>query len=134
MVRVAGERERGDVILGWLTRLVVVLSLVAVVGYDGISLLASRLRVADSATRAALAASEAWPPGRVPSTAAQTSFDAAQATLHPGDRVDAPSFTVTGTGTVDLTVESTASTLLLRRIGPLRHLAYVQAHGHAAGR
>ncbi len=126
MAGARGSDDRGDIVLGWLTRLVVVLGLGGLLAVDGASLLSTRVHVEDAATQAARAAADAWPgSGHV-----QVAYDAAVASLtSPADSVQAPTFRVTPGGTVTLTVDTTASTLLVRRIGPLRPLTRMSATG-----
>lgn len=126
MAGARGSDDRGDIVLGWLARLVVVLGLGGLLAFDGASLLSTRVQVEGAATQAARAAADAWPGSRH----VQVAYDAAVASLaSPADRVQAPTFRVTPGGTVTLTVDTTAPTLLVRRIGPLRPLTRMSATG-----
>jgi hypothetical protein len=121
--------ERGDVVLGWLTRVVVVLALVALAGFDCIAIASARFSVADDANAAAETANYAWNNnnGNV-----QKAYDAAAeyAEAH-GDQIVFKSFTISTTGEVHLTLESHATTLAVGRIGPLKKFAETTGKGSA---
>ena len=55
-----GARDSGDIILGWLTKLVIGISLTGVVAFDGVSIGVAHVSTIDDANSAALAASHAW--------------------------------------------------------------------------
>ena len=115
--------DRGGIVLGWLTKLVVVLSLIGLVGFDLVSLGASRLRAEDSAQSAARVAVQAWTgPNDL-----QAAYDAALAEVLPdGHSIDPASFVVAPDGSVTLTLRTTAPTLLIRKIPPLVQYAEVE--------
>jgi type II secretory pathway pseudopilin PulG len=112
-----GRGERGDIVLGWLTRLVVVLAVLGTIAFDGVSLAQARFQAADRATTAANAAADAYKASRD----VQTAFNAAYATLSPGDTIETQTFTVAADGTVTLRLHHQAPTLLVSKIGPLKH-------------
>jgi hypothetical protein len=114
--------DRGGIVLGWLTKLIVVLSLVGLIGFDLISLGTTRLQAEDHAQAAARAAVEAY---SGPSTL-QAAYDAALAeVVADGDSIEAQSFSFAADGTVTLTLHRTAQTLLVRKISALREHAEV---------
>jgi hypothetical protein len=114
--------DRGGIVLGWLTKLVVVLSAVGLVGFDLVSLGTSQLQAEDQAQAAARAAVEAYSGPKD----LQAAYDAALAeVLADGDSIDAPTFSFTPDGTVTLTLHSTAPTLLVHKISALRDYAEV---------
>ncbi len=123
------DRERGDVVLGWLVRIVIVLGLVAVIGFDTVAIASSRFSITDDANSAAEAANYAWVQnnGNV-----QAAYDAAAeyADSHQETLVQ-KSFTISRTGEVHLTLESHATTLVVGRIGPLKKLAVTTGKGSA---
>lgn len=113
-----GRGERGDIILGWLTKLVVALAVVGTVGYDGVSLGIAQFAVEDDGATAARAAADAY--RAKPDL--QAAYDEAYLQVaDSGDTVDAPSFAVGPDGAVTLTLRREVSTLLTHRIPPLRH-------------
>ena len=122
--------DSGSIVLGWLTRLVLVLSLVGLVGFDGISLVVAKYTAADRATTAARAAAEACQSSKGD---VQKAYDAAYAVaLEFGDAVDTEGFSCAPTGAVALTYHHEAATLLVEKVGPLKHLTDQSATGEAA--
>lgn len=111
-----GQGERGDVVLGWLTRLVAVLAALGVIGFDCVSLAQARFQAADRATTAASAAADAFKA----SHDLQSAFNAAYATLPAGDTIETKTFTIAPDGTVRLRLHHEAPTLLVSKIGPLK--------------
>jgi len=119
--------DTGDVILSWLTRVVLVIAATAVVGFDGLSIAVAHVSAKDDANSAAVAAATAWvsDKGALAPTllAAQNSAAQHDETVLPG------SLTVGTDGTVHLKLERDATTLLVRRIGPIRSWAIVIVKG-----
>lgn len=109
--------DRGDIVLGWLTKLVVVLAALGVVGFDVISLGAARFQAEDHAQAAVRAASDAY--RAKPDL--QAAYDAALAEVAPhGDTIDPASFAVGGDGRITLTLHREAPTMLVEKVAPLR--------------
>jgi len=113
--------DRGDIVLGWLTRLTVTLALLGLLAFDAISLGVGKMQAEDRAITAARAAVTAYQDGKD----VQRAYDAAVATLEDPavDSIDPAGFTVTSDGVVTLTVRHTASTMLVEKVGPVRHWA-----------
>ena len=115
--------DRGDIVLGWLTKLVVILSLLGVVGFDLASLASTRFQAEDHAQSAARAAARAW---TGPATL-QAAYDAAVAeVVEHGDTIDPQSFSVRPDGTVTLTLLRTAPTLVVEKVPPLKEFTEVR--------
>lgn len=110
------QGERGDVVLGWLTRLVAVLAALGVLGFDAVSLVQARFQAADRATTAASAAADAFRASRD----LQTAFNAAYATVQGGDTIETKTFSIAPDGTVTLRLHHQVPTLLVSKIGPLK--------------
>lgn len=122
--------DGGDVVLGWLTRVVVILSLVAVVVFDTLSIASARLGLADDANAAAQAANYAWVQMNGNAQAAQdAAVDYAEAR---GEQLSPTSFSISSAGVVRLTLERRANTLVVGRLGPLKRLAETTAQGSAS--
>ena len=122
--------ERGDIILGWLARVALVLVLLGVISYDALAVGVAKVSVADQASSAARAASLVWVSSRNPRAA----YDAAARNAIQADVANtvAPrGFRVDPDGTVRLRVDRPVHTLLLDRIPPLRGWAVVGADGVA---
>jgi len=120
------QGDRGDVVLGWLTKLVVALSLVGLLAFDGISLTLARFQAADAATSAAGAAADAYKSSRN----VQAAYDAALGTVvSAGDTIETRTFTVAPDGTVTLQLHHQATTLLLHKVSRLRRYADAREEG-----
>ncbi len=117
--------DRGDIVLGWLTKLVVVLGVLGVLGFDAISLGTSYFQAEDHANTAARAASDTHRAGSAPNV--QAAYDAALAeVLEHGETIDPQSFTISPQGEVSLTLRRTAPTLVMEKVGPLRSFAEIE--------
>lgn len=112
--------DRGDIVLGWLTKVVAVLAVLGVLGFDAISLGAARFQAEDHAQLAARAAAESYRTGKD----LQAAYDAAVAEIvEYGDSIDPQTFTVAPDGTVTLTLLRVAPTMVIEKIGPARDWA-----------
>ncbi|MDT7536870.1 MAG: hypothetical protein QOI82_455 [Actinomycetota bacterium] len=116
-MRVQGDR--GDVVLGWLTKLAVVLGVVGLIAFDGIAVAQAHFQAADRATTAAAAAADEYKS----SHDVQKAYNAAFGTISGDDSIETKTFRVTQDGIVTLRLHHVAATLVLRHIGPLKHFA-----------
>ena len=119
MTRVRGDR--GDIVLGWLTKLVVVLAVLGVVAFDLVALGVGRLQAEDRAAAAARAAVSSWSSSKD----VQAAYEAALARVAEDggaleDTIDPGSFRVDPDGAVTLTLRHTATTLVVEKVGPAR--------------
>lgn len=120
--RGGGHGDRGDIVLGWLTKITVVLAVLGLVAFDALSLAVGRLQVEDRGNSAARAAVTTY----ATTSDAQHAYETALARIaesDPTDTVDPASFSVAQDGTVTFTLEHTAPTMLVHKVGPLRDLA-----------
>jgi hypothetical protein len=120
--------DRGDIVVGWLVRVVASVAVVGVLLFDVVSVAAAKMSVTDQASVAARAASDDW----VIHHDQQSAFDAAWASAteaNPTNTIDTRNFRIAQGGTVRLTVHRTAPTLVLRLVGPLHHWADVAGEG-----
>jgi hypothetical protein len=120
-------RDQGDVILSWLSRIVVVLAITAVIGFDALSIAVAHVSATDDANTAAVAASAAW---RNDKGALTPTLLAAQTSASQHDETVLPSsLTVDSDGTVHLRLQRDATTLVVRHIGPIHSWAVVIVKG-----
>lgn len=120
-------RQEGSIILGWLTKLVVTLSLLGLLAFDGIALVQAQFTVADHATTSAKAAADAYKTTKNVQTAY---LKAAAVAAENGETVGDKDFLITpNTGFVTLTLHKTATTMWIHRIGFLKKYAEVSAEG-----
>jgi hypothetical protein len=106
--------DRGDIILGWLTKLTVVLAIAGIGLFEAISIGSTMASVSDDGAYAAQEASTTWNDTKN----LQQTYDAAvaaAATQNPQDKVLVKGFTVDPDGTVHLRIARDASSLLLYR-------------------
>lgn len=108
--------DAGGIVIGWLTRLVVVLAVVGVIGFDAVSIAVAHVNIVDDANSAVQAASLSWQSAHN----IETAYQAAEAALPPGEEEVLPtSFAIAADGTVRLTVRRTVRTLIVRHLGSL---------------
>jgi hypothetical protein len=117
--------DRGDIVTGWLTKIVVVFALAGIVLFDAMSVGTTFTSIADQGSYAAREASETWQTTKDLQKAYVTASTVA-ASEDSLNTVDPKTFRVDPDGTVHLTISRTATTLVLYRIGPLKHLADVE--------
>lgn len=118
--------DRGDIVVGWLVRVIALLAVVGVMSFDALSVLSARLSVEDQAAAAARAAADTWSTTHV----AQTAFDSAwrsAAEANPTNDVDVASFRIDPSGAAHVTVSREAPTFVMRMIPQLRELAVVRS-------
>ena len=120
--------DRGDIVLGWLVRLVVLLSILGVFAFDSLSIGASRFSIEDQANDAARAAAAQW----ASTKDAQRAFDSAWKSAteaNPTNEIAVSSFFIDPAGQAHLTVTREAPTFVVRLVAPVRHWAKVKADG-----
>ena len=106
--------DRGDIILGWLTKLTVILAIAGLALFEAISIGSTMASVSDDGAYAAQEASSTWNETKD----LQQTYDAAvtaAATQNAQDKVLVKGFTVDPDGTVHLRIARDANTLLLYR-------------------
>jgi hypothetical protein len=127
MMRTTGN-DRGAVRLAIMSRVVVVLALLGLFGFDGFGIMSNRVHTEDDAQTAAYAASQAW--HTTPNLGA--AYQAAVASVSgTGDTVLMKNFSVDPDGTIHLLVRHTVKTVVFSRVGQLRHLTVATEHGDA---
>lgn len=118
--------DRGDVILGWFTKIALVLGLLALVGFDAVAVGVAHVNVQDTAGDAASEAASMWNNThdvRQAYRAAQAYAEKHNATVPP------KSFTIDRDGTVHLRLEKDATTLLLYRTKTTKRWTHVTGTG-----
>jgi hypothetical protein len=113
--RAGGDRghrgDRGDMVIGWLSRIVLVLAVIAVIGYDAIVAIQSNVTAADQATTAAQAAVTNYTTSKNVQAAYQAALQSAKES-NPDNSISPSSFTVSTGGIVNLTVTRPIHTLV----------------------
>jgi len=103
--------ERGDMVVGWLARIVLVLTVVAVLGYDGITMVQAQITVRDQASSAATSGAQNF----ATTHSVQAAYQAALADARGANSTDtiAPAdFVVAKDGTVTLKLSRPVHTLV----------------------
>ena len=114
--------DRGDIVLGWLTKLVASLAVLGVLGFDAVSLVSARFQAEDHAQSAVRAANESYRGNKD----LQQAYEAAVAEVtDDGDTIAPESFQVAPDGQITLTLHRTAATMVVDRIPPARDWAEV---------
>lgn len=117
--------ERGTIILGWLTKIALVIVIVAIPAFDAVSVGVARVGASDTAQNAAITGSEVW---RTTRGDVQKAYEAAvdYAADH-GATIAPEQFVVAPDGTVTVTVEKDATTLVFYRVGASKKWTHVVA-------
>jgi hypothetical protein len=120
------SREAGDIILGWLTRIVIGITIAGVVAFDGVSIGVAHISTIDDANSAAQAASRSWYQEHDIAKALQAAQDVA---AEHEETVITKSLRVDPDGTAHLELVHDAATLVVRHVSALRSWATVKADG-----
>jgi Flp pilus assembly protein TadG len=120
--------DRGAARLATMAWVFVVLAIVGVCAFDAVSIMSSRVSVENDAQTAAYAASDNWHTSHNIDDAYQA---AVTSIAGKGETVLTKHFTIDSDGTVHLMLRAHAKSVLLDRIGSLRHLTVTVEHGDA---
>jgi hypothetical protein len=104
-------RDRGDILLGWLTKVVLALGVIALLGFDAVTVGLASVSVQDQASNAAAAARDEYAMHHDPRRAYQAALDSAK-TANSADMIQPVDFTVTSTGIVKLTLDRPIHTVV----------------------
>jgi hypothetical protein len=116
--------DAGAIVIGWITKLVVVFAIIGVLGFDAISVGLGYTSTADDANNAVQAASQSYER----SHDLQAAYTAAEAVIKPTETIGTKDFTIQPDGTTSLSVTNTAHTLVLYRTSQTKGLAVVTVH------
>lgn len=114
-------------VLSWLTRLILGLALLGVVGYDGIAIGASHAGASDDATGAATDAALAWQRSHDVTRAQR----AAQAALTRTESLVPGSLSIAPNGHVTLTIHRTVDTIVASHLPGIGRSTSFTARGSA---
>lgn len=104
--------DRGDIVIGWLTKIVVVLGIAGLALFDALSIGSTSVSLSDQGQYAAREASEVWQQ----TDSVQRAYDEAVATAtsqNALNRIDPKSFRIDADDTVHLRIGRTATTIVL---------------------
>lgn len=122
-------RDEGAIVLGWLTKLVVVLAVVGFLAYDVVSIVTATFSTSD---RANTLASEAADDVRSYKDINKAYSVIAAEAEADGDTIRPQDFSVESNGEVTLVLRHETTSLWMHRIAPLRHFLQVTATGVGA--
>ncbi len=125
----SGSRERGDIVTGWLTRVVLVLAVVGVIGFDGVTVGMASVSAQDQANTAAQVARDNFAQNHD----VEQAYQAALASAHGSDVADVirpADFSVTKDGDVTLHLSRQIHTVVAHYL-PFAALKTAQADGSA---
>lgn len=112
--------DSGSIVLGWLTKVVIVLSVLGMLAFDGIALVSARFTAADHANAVAIAAADNYRTSRNPVEACQVGQTEAATHGETLDCNDPEAFRIEPDGHVVLVIHRTATTLWMHRFGFLK--------------
>ncbi len=119
--------DNGSIVLGWLTKLTLVMAALGLLAFDGIALIKTNFTAADHASAAASAGAETYRQTRNVQQAYDAAVEAAS-----GNLIEPKAFIVDPTtGKVSLTVTQDAVTLWVYRVGPLKKYTVIRASSDA---
>lgn len=114
--------DRGSIVLGWLTRLVVTLGLLGVVGFEVLSVVVAHVQIQDIGQSAAQEALTTYQGSSNPALAYQSAEEYADS---HGSKIPQKSFIITPQS-VTFNIIKVAPTLLLYRWDKVAHYAVVE--------
>ena len=123
------SRDAGEIVLGWLTKVVITLAVLGFLAYDGISIVTANVSAADRANTLASEGADDVKNLRDVNKAYALISAEAQAT---GDTIAPQDFRVDTTGHVTLVLHRTARSLWMTHVGPLRKYLRISATGEGA--
>lgn len=117
--------ERGSIVLGGLTKLVLLFAVLGVIVYDGVAIGYAHFNAADHGALAADKAGDVW---RETGSIEQAYAAAAQSLQSTGEKIQKKSFTIDReTDTVSFRLTTHAKTLVAQRIPFTRSLTEISA-------
>ncbi len=131
MAQSSTGHDDASIVIGWLVRVSLCLVVVGVVCFDLLSVVTARITVEDDADAAARAAAQTWHDTHDLNVSYASAVIAATQ-ANGADTVPAAVFRIAADGSVSLSVERTAPTVVAVHIPFLRDYTAVAAAGHAA--
>lgn len=117
----ARGNERGDIVLGWLVKLAVILALVGVIAYDAFAIAYNHVAASDDARSVANAASDVLILKNASKRAAiETAEDRASTR---GVDLNVEELVINRDGSVEVTVHRSVDTIVTKYLGPLADYA-----------
>jgi hypothetical protein len=120
--------DAGSIVLGWLTKLVVLFAVLGLMLFDGIAVAVNNVNAQDDANMAAQAAADVY----ARTHDLQAAYTAAVAATADNDEKVLPrSFVIGSDGSVQLVLRRETTTLALHYFGALKKYERAEANGKA---
>jgi hypothetical protein len=121
--------DGGSIVIGWLTRIVVVMAIVGVIGFDAMAIVQGHVTASDEADEIAQDAHDTWSDTHNVDKAYATASGEVKA---KGDSIPKGGFTIEPkTGYVTIKVQHSVDTIVAKRFGFSRAWATMVGVGHA---
>jgi hypothetical protein len=115
--------DAGDVIVGWLWKVVLFVGVIGVIGFEALSIGMTHIQLNQAGDDAGTAALQAYTSTHDPRAA----YAAAEASAeHSGAQINSKSFRVNVDGSIQFTIHKTANTLVLGRFDRTRPMTVVK--------
>jgi hypothetical protein len=121
--------DRGAVRVVTMTRLLVILAIVGILGYDTFAVMSTHVSTENDAQNAAFAASQAWHNNPNIDQAYQAAVT--ELASNPAEKVQTTGFTIDPDGTAHLIVVRKAKTILFGHIGAMKNWVLATERGDA---
>jgi hypothetical protein len=127
-VKDVARRDAGAIVMGWLVRLALVLTVFGITAFDAVALASAHLTTSDDANSAASAAAADFRTSHNVQSALSAAKDAI---TNPNEILLPDTLTIHPDGSATVTVERKITTLVMYRIGPLKKYTVIKISGQA---
>jgi hypothetical protein len=117
--------DAGDVVIGWLTRVAVIVLVIGLIGFEALSIMVTKIQLGDTATSAGSTALSTYGGSHSVSIAYQQAQAVAVA---DGATIVQKTFRFNVDGSVEFTIRKTANTILVQHLNATSAWAHVKEH------
>ena len=121
-------RDAGTIVMGWLVKVALVLTIFGISAFDTVSVASAHLSTSDDANSAASAAAADFQTSHNIQSALSAAEDAI---TNPNETLLANSLTIHPDGSATVTVQRKITTVVMYRIGPLKKYTVIKVRGQA---
>ena len=122
------RRDAGSIVMSWLVKLALVLTVFAISAFDAVSVASAHLSTSDDANSAASAAAADYQSSHNVQSALAAAEDAI---TNPNEILVPTSLVINPDGSATVTVQRKITTVVMYRIGPLKKYTVIQVRGQA---
>ena len=123
------RRDAGTIVVGWLVKVALVLTLFGIAAFDTVSVGSAHLSTSDDANSAASAAAADFQTSHNIQSALSAAKDAI---TNPNEILLPDSLTIAADGSATVTVQRKITTLVMYRLGPLKKYTVIKVRGQAS--